>query len=98
MSDPGKRLTILTPKELQALYGLPQFTDEERNGYFTLDPREKQALQAYRTFTAKTYFILQLGYFKAKKQFFIFDLQTVADDVAYTLHRHFPQVAVLSDP
>ena len=61
------RLTILTPKELQALYGLPQFTDEERDAYFALDPRQKQALNVYRTFTAKTYFILQLGYFKAKK-------------------------------
>lgn len=92
------RLTILTPKELQALYGLPQFTDEERDAYFALDAREKQALSAYRTFTAKTYFILQLGYFKAKKQFFIFDLQTVTDDVDYILYRYFPQVTSLSDP
>ena len=92
------RLTILTQKELQALYGLPQFTDEERDAYFALDPREKQALDDYRTFTAKTYFILQLGYFKAKKQFFVFTLQTVSDDVASILHRNFPQVASLSDP
>src|SRR6266699_1271216 len=92
------RLTILTPKELQTLYSLPQFTDEERDAYFTLDPREKQALDAYRTFTAKTYFILQLGYFKAKKHFFVFGLQAVADDVAYILHRYFPDVASLSDP
>ena len=91
------RLTILTPKELQALYGLPQFTDEERDAYFALDPREKQALHAYRTFTAKTYFILQLGYFKAKKQFFVFDLQPAADDGVYILHRYFPHVASLSD-
>jgi hypothetical protein len=63
------RLTILTPKEIHTLYGLSQFTDEERDAYFALDPREKQAVKAFRTFTAKTYFILQLGYFKAKKQF-----------------------------
>ena len=56
------------------------------------------AINELRTFTAKTYFILQLGYFKAKKQFFLFDLQTVANDVAYILHRHFPDVASLSDP
>jgi hypothetical protein len=30
MHDSGKRLTILTVKEIQALYGLPQFTDEEK--------------------------------------------------------------------
>ncbi len=92
------RLTILTPKELQTVYALPQFTDEERDTYFSLDPREKQALDEFRTFTTKTYFILQLGYFKAKKLFFVFDVQTVADDVTYILHRYFPAVAELSDP
>lgn len=91
------RLTILTPKELQAFYGLPEFTEEERDTYFVLDQREKQAMNEYRTFTAKTYFILQLGYFKAKKQFFVFDLKTVTDDAAYILHRHFPHVTALSD-
>ncbi len=92
------RLTILTPKELQTVYALPQFTDEERNTYFSLDPREKQALDAFRTFAAKTYFILQLGYFKAKKQFFVFGIKTVADDATYILHRYFPTAAELSDP
>jgi hypothetical protein len=91
------RLTILTPKELQTVYALPQFTDEERDTYFSLDPREKQALDEFGTFIAKMYFILQLGYFKAKKQFFVFDVQTVADDVTYILHRYFPTVAELSD-
>ena len=44
MHDSGKRLTILTVKEIQALYGLPHFTDEERATYFALDPLEKQQL------------------------------------------------------
>jgi hypothetical protein len=48
------QLTILTPKELQTVYALPQFTDEERDTYFSLDPREKQALDEFSTFTAKT--------------------------------------------
>ena len=80
-------LTILTPKELHTVYALPQFTDEERDTYFSLDSREKQALEEFRTFTAKTYFILQLGYFKSKKQFFVFDVQTVADDLTYILQK-----------
>src|SRR5712691_95416 len=42
MADPGKRLTILTPKEVQTLYGLPRFSAEERDIYFTLDSLEKQ--------------------------------------------------------
>jgi len=87
------RLTILTAKELQAVYGLPQFTDEERDIYFELNPIEKQVMEELRTYVAKIYFILQLGYFKAKKQFFVFDLQTVVEDVRYLLRRYFPHVA-----
>jgi hypothetical protein len=45
-----ERLTILTPKELQTVYALPQFTDEERDTYFSLDPREKQTLDEFHTF------------------------------------------------
>jgi hypothetical protein len=54
------RLTILTPKELQALYGLPQFIDEEQDIYFALDSLEKQQLDQLRNITASVYFILFL--------------------------------------
>src|SRR5205823_5941585 len=87
--------TILTPKDLQAVYGLPQLTDEERQVYFTLDPQEKQTLNEYRTITARVYFILQLGYFKAKKQFFVFGLQEFGDDVLFILNMNFPAVSKL---
>lgn len=89
------RLTILTEKELQAVYGLPQFSDEERSLYFALAPLEKQQLEQVRNLTASVYFILQLGYFKAKKQFFVFGLAEVFDDVVYILHRYFPTGAKL---
>jgi hypothetical protein len=91
------RLTILTAKEIQALYSLPQFTDEERETYFSLDLREQPALDRIRHLTAKIYFLLQLGYFKAKRQFFVFELHAVADDVAYILRRYFPDAPSLSD-
>jgi hypothetical protein len=92
------RLTILTPKELQTIYAIPQFSDEERDTYFSIDPQEKQTLDEFRTIPVKTHFILQLGYFKAKKQFFVFDVQTVSEDIAYILHRYFPTATELSDP
>jgi hypothetical protein len=44
MNDQNKRLNILTAKEIQALYGIPQFTPEERITYFTLDPVEEYSL------------------------------------------------------
>ncbi len=95
MHDAGKRLTILTVKEIQALYGLPQFTDEEQTTYFALDLLEKQQLDQLRNITASVYFILQLGYFKAKKQFFVLGLQEVYGDVVYILRRYFPDVTKL---
>lgn len=96
MQDPGKRLTILTAKDVQALYGLPRFNGEERDIYFTLDPLEKQTLAEYRTLVAKIYFILQSGYFKAKKQFFVFSFSAVSEEVAYIQRRYFPKVTKLS--
>jgi TnpA family transposase len=92
------RLTILTSKELEAIYGLPQFTEEERDTYFELNPIEKQVMEEMRTYAAKIYFILQLGYFKSKRQFFVFDLQTVNEDMRYILRRYFPQITGVPNP
>src|SRR5689334_536527 len=94
-STQSKRLTILTAKEIQTLYGFPQFADEEREIYFSLGSLEKQQLDQLRNITASIYFILQIGYFKAKKQFFVFGLQDVSNDVVYILRRYFPDVTKL---
>ncbi len=97
MHDQNKRLNILTVKEIQELYGIPQFTPEERTVYFTLDPLEEEQLKNIRYINAAVYFILQLGYFKAKKQFFIFGTKDVADDITYILQRYFPSESVATD-
>ncbi len=69
-----KRLKILSDKEISEIYDLPQFTSEEQIKYFELNPEESLELQSLRSIKSKTYFILQLGYFKAKKLFFSFNL------------------------
>ncbi len=97
MHNQNKRLNILTVKEIQELYGIPQFTPEERTVYFTLDPLEEEQLKNIRYINAAVYFILQLGYFKAKKQFFIFGTQDVADDITYILQRYFPSESIATD-
>ncbi len=74
MEDPGKRLKILSGSETKELYGIPTFSHEERARYFSLDPLENNELDYYRSSQTKISFILQLGYFKAKKMFFVFDL------------------------
>jgi hypothetical protein len=39
MDNPGKRLIILGNAEIDAVYGRPRFTQEERDEYFTLSTR-----------------------------------------------------------
>ena len=86
-----KRLRILGDDEIEALYGRPHFTIEEREQYFALSDREKALLTELRTVRSQTYFILQLGYFKAQHAFFVFEFLDVEEDAAYILGRFFPQ-------
>ena len=90
MDNLGKRLIILSRDEIEALYGRPRFTQEERGEYFSLTPAEKGALEQLRFINAKIYFILQLGYFKARNMFFTFNLQEVRDDIQFIRNRYFP--------
>jgi hypothetical protein len=85
-----RRLNILSEDEIDALYGRPRFTPDERRHYFALSPVECEALQEFRAVKSQAYFVLQLGYFKAKASFFTFDLQEVHDDLHAIMASHFP--------
>jgi len=61
------RLRILSEDEIETLYGRPRFTQEERAQYFTLSQIESDLLVELRSVRSQTYFILQLGYFKAQQ-------------------------------
>ena len=89
MADPGKRLKILTDSEIRELYDLPEFNSEERAQYFALSQAEESVLSSLRSIRSKIYFILQLGYFKAKKMFFVFSYREVEEDIEYILHKYF---------
>lgn len=91
-----RRLKILEADEIDALYGRPTFTPDERLHYFALSPPEHEALQEFRSVKAQASFILQLGYFKAKPVFFPGDLSETPDDLASILARYFP-TTVLED-
>lgn len=90
MAYESHRLSILSDEEIQDLYGLPQFNDEDRQLYFDLSPAEKAAAGAIRTASVAAHLILELGYFKAKRQFFAFDAENVEDDLRYILQAYFP--------
>lgn len=84
-----KRLNILGEDEIKAIFDRPNFTYEDRCHYFSLSQPEKELLQGMHSVKSKAYFVLQLGYFKAKHLFFTFDLHEVEDDLHYVLEQHF---------
>jgi len=92
MDSHGNRLKILTANEIEELYDLPHFTDEERNLYFSLSPLEHDVLKDLRTTQSKVHFILLLGYFKAKRMFFVLVSNRITDDICYVCQRYFPDV------
>ncbi len=84
-------MLILTTREIDDLYGLPCFTNEDRRLYFDLSPVERQAVGAIHTTSAAVHLTLQLGYFKAKRRFFVYDRETALDDLRYILQQYFPE-------
>jgi uncharacterized protein DUF4158 len=87
------RLKILSADEIDALYARPRFTPEERDEYFALSAQEKAALGQLHSLKSKMFFILQLGYFKARRMFFVFGLKDAPADAAYVRDKYFPAFA-----
>jgi len=85
------RLTILEDAEIEELYGRPRFTHDERVHYFALTAQERAVADGHYSLTSRVLFILQAGYFKAKAQFFSFEIDEVANDVKHVLQEHYPQ-------
>lgn len=85
-----KRLRILSDDEIEAIYGIPHFTHEERIEYFSLLPNEKATLDQLHSIKSRIHFILQLGYFKARHLFIAFSIREVFEDARYIQERYFP--------
>jgi hypothetical protein len=90
MDTTPKRLRILAADEIQALYGRPRFTYEERLEYFSLSPKELVVLEQLHSIKSRIHFILQLGYFKARQLFVAFSLEEVFEDRRYIMEQYFP--------
>lgn len=89
MPNNSKRLAILSEDEVHELFSLPRFTEEERELYFSLDPDETLIFESLRQTSTMLLFLLQLGYFKASYQFFVFSWEDVLPDRDYLLRRYF---------
>ncbi len=84
-------IQLLTDSEIQDIYSIPTFNLTDRQYYFSLNEKEKQCFEKYKTIKSKVYFILLLGYFKASKQLHKFTFDTVGQDYHYIIQNHFPQ-------
>ena len=82
------RLKLLSDSEIEAIYALPAFTPVEQSLYFTFTDREIKRAKQYRTVKAQVCFMLSLGYFKAKQQFYLFDLAS-SQDAQYIVSTYF---------
>lgn len=89
--DNTKRIQLLTEAEISDLYDRPDFTSDERELFFAISKSEQEKLALYHNVRTRVYFILQLGYFKAKQQFFRFTFEDVADDTQFILQKFFDQ-------
>ena len=88
MND-NKRPQLLPEAEVSELYARPAFNKKERELYFELSAQEKLLTNLYTANKTRVYFILQLGYFKAKQQFFKFNFEDATDDVDYITSQYF---------
>jgi len=90
----SQRLYILNHQDFASIYERPKFNDSERRHFFVLSEPELYAVKLRpfngRETSSKLYFILQLGYFKAKHLFFKFQYSEVKEDVNFVLRTHLP--------
>lgn len=89
MATKNKILAVLSEAEHYALYGLPDFDDEQRMDYLTLSESELALACSRRGLHAQVFCALQLAYFKAKHAFFRFTWDDAQDDCAFVLTRYF---------
>lgn len=82
-----KRLHLLDAAEVAALYDRPCFTDEERAYYFALTPSEMAHMQIFTDGAVQAFFVLQLGYFKAKQRFFSVTRTDVLSDLIFIVNQ-----------
>ncbi len=94
--EQGKRLHILSLKEYEEIYGLPKFTNNDRLNYFDLNYFELEKLNQIKSNEAKVLYIIQLGYFKAKFQFYPFRLKEVIEDVNYICTKYLTGIKLVN--
>lgn len=83
MPENDNRIEILTDSEIHELYGVPQFTDAQRERYFDLDDSETVLLSPRNDAITNVYRVLLLGHFKHKPVILQFSFAEIKSDLDY---------------
>ena len=83
------RIALLSGAEINDFYARPSFDRPAQKEYFSLSRAEQNIASRYRNVKSKIYFILQLGYFRAGRNFYDFNFENVQTDVSYVLKTYF---------
>ncbi|BDU56873.1 hypothetical protein LTEGF4_26210 (plasmid) [Limnohabitans sp. TEGF004] len=94
MTAKSERLSVLSDAVQEALYGVPNFDEGQQLEYLALSETELALVNSRPSLHAQVHCILQIGYFKAKRAFFAFDWDEVAEDCAFVTSRYFQDQAV----
>ena len=86
----NKRLHVFSETEKFALYGLPDFNNQQRKEFFSFTENELLFLKQNQQEHINIYFSLQFAYFKAKKIFFQLSWDTLDPlDLEFVIHQYF---------
>ncbi len=91
----NKRIHLLSSTEVEEFYARPEFNAHEQRLYFTLTQSERAPLAQFSNTKTRIYFVLQLGYFKAKPRFFNFSLDDVSNDVQFIVNTYYSDTTLL---
>ena len=99
MPTPNKRLSLLSEAEQSALYELPDFDDNQCLKYLTLTEQEQALMLNSPQLSAKVYFALQIGYFKAVHMFFRFKWEDIDPQIiTFVLQQYFNDQSLVLQP
>jgi len=90
MADRSHRLAILRQDEIDEVWGQPHFDTRDRDLYFDLTPQELAVVVARRN-AVGVHFVLQLGYFHARRMFFDPSGAAAREDLQHIVARYFPE-------
>ncbi|MBA3537627.1 MAG: DUF4158 domain-containing protein [Tatlockia sp.] len=83
-------LSILSQQEISLLYDVPKIDDEDRQLFFEITSEDEAYLNQQTIVNNKINYLLQIGYFRATRNFYKFTFQQVKDDMLYIINQHFP--------